>query len=66
MGGLGLLDKPGVLGNHTDRARGMAFFPGETCKLLFVRGTISFYNQKLQLLPVGERAMWNISMHLNE
>ena len=24
--GLGLLDKPGVFGNHTDRARGLAFF----------------------------------------
>ena len=29
---------------------------------LLVRGTISFYNQKLQLLPVGESDMWNVSM----
>ena len=38
------------------------FSPGKTCELLFVRGTISFYNQKLQILPVGEGAMWNVSM----
>ena len=37
-------------------------FPSKTCKLLLVRGTISFYNQKLQILPVGESAMWNVSM----
>ena len=29
---------------------------------LLVRGTISFYNQKLQILPVGGSAMWNVSM----
>ena len=28
---------------------------------LLVRGTISFYNQKLQLLPAGESEMWNVS-----
>ena len=33
---------------------------------LLVRGTISFYNQKLQLFPVGESEMWNVSMQLNE
>ena len=38
------------------------FFPGQTCELLFVRGTISFYNEKLQILPVGEGARWNVSM----
>ena len=38
------------------------FFPGKTCELLFVRGTTSFYNKKLQILPVGEGAMWNVSM----
>ena len=38
------------------------FFPGKNCKLWFVRGTISFYNKKLQILPVGEGAMWNIQM----
>ena len=38
------------------------FFPVKTCELLFVRGTISFYNQKLQIFPVGEGAMWNVSM----
>ena len=39
-----------------------AFFLGQTCELLFVRGTISFYNEKLQILPVGEGVMWNVSM----
>ena len=29
---------------------------------LFVRGTTSFYNQKLQLLPTGESEIWNVSM----
>ena len=38
------------------------FFPGKTCELLFVRGTTSFYNKKLQILPVGEGAMWNVPM----
>ena len=38
------------------------FSPGQTCELLFVRGTISFYNEKLQILPVEEGAMWNVSM----
>ena len=38
------------------------FFPGKTCELLFVRGTTSFYNKKLQILPVGEGVMWNVSM----
>ena len=33
---------------------------------LLVRGTISFYNQRLQLLPAGESEMWNLSMGLNE
>ena len=42
------------------------FFLGRTCKPFACRGTIYFYNQKLQLLPVGESAMWNGSMHLNE
>ena len=38
------------------------FFPGKTCELLFVRGTTSFYNKKLQIFPVGEGAMWNVRM----
>ena len=38
------------------------FFPGKTCELLFVRGTTSFYNKKLQILPVGEGAVWNVQM----
>ena len=38
------------------------FFPGKTCELLFVRGTISFYNQQLQIFLVGEGDMWNVSM----
>ena len=39
-----------------------AFFPGKTCELLFVRGTTSFYNKKLQILPIGEGAVWNVQM----
>ena len=27
-----------------------------------VRGTTSFYNQKLQLFPAGESERWNVSM----
>ena len=42
------------------------FFPGKTCNLMLVRGTISFYNQRLQILPVGGSAVWNMSMWLNE
>ena len=38
------------------------FFLGKTCELLFVRGTTSFYNKKLQILPVGEGAMWDVQM----
>ena len=38
------------------------FFPRKTCELLFVRGTTSFHNKKLQILPIGEGAMWNVSM----
>ena len=38
------------------------FFPRKTCELLFVRGTTSFYNKKLQILPVGEGVVWNIQM----
>ena len=38
------------------------FFLEKTCDLLFVRGTTSFYNKKLQILPVGEGAMWNVQM----
>ena len=38
-------------------------FPLEKiCKPFVCRGTTSFYNQKLQLLPVGESKMWNVSM----
>ena len=36
------------------------FFPGETCEPLVVRGTTSFYNNKLQILPVGEGVVWNV------
>ena len=38
------------------------FFPRKTCKLLFVRETTSFYNKKLQILPVGEGVVWNVQM----
>ena len=41
-----------------DRRRGI--FPGETCEPLVVRGTTSFYNNKLQILPVGEGVVWNV------
>ena len=32
---------------------------------LLVRGTILFYNQKLQLMPVGKSVMWNVVIHLS-
>ena len=38
----------------------VGFFPRETCEPLVVRGTTSFYNNKLQILPVGEGAVWNV------
>ena len=38
------------------------FFLGKTCELLFVRGTTSFYNKKLQFFPVGEGVVWNVRM----
>ena len=39
-----------------------AFFARETCEPFVVRGTTSFYNKKLQILHVGEGAMWNVRM----
>ena len=49
------------------KSEGMgAFSPGETCEPFVVRGTTSFYNNKLQILPVGEGAAWNVRMWLNE
>ena len=38
------------------------FLHGETCEPLVVRGTISFYNNKLQILPIGEGVVWNARM----
>ena len=38
------------------------FVPGKTCNLMLVRGTISFYNQRMQIFPVGGSTMWNMSM----
>ena len=38
------------------------FFPRKTCDPLFVRGTTSFYNKKLQILPIGEGNVWNVQM----
>ena len=35
---------------------------GSTCELLFVRGTTSFYNKKLKIVPIGEGAVWNVKM----
>ena len=54
----------GLLFLYKDRkVRGKeGFFPGETCEPLVVRGTTSFYNNKLQILLVGEGAMWNVRM----
>ena len=36
------------------------FFPGKTCESLILRGTTSFYNNKLQIFPVGEGVVWNV------
>ena len=38
------------------------FFLGETCEPLVVRGTTSFYNNKLQIFPVGKGVVWNVQM----
>ena len=38
------------------------FFPRETCEPLVVRGTTSFYNNKLQNFPVGEGAVRNVRL----
>ena len=47
-----------------DRDKGI--FPSETCEKLVVRGTISFCNNKITILPVGENAVGNIQMWWNE
>ena len=39
-----------------------AFFPGKICNLMLVRGTISFYNQRLQIFPIEGSVMWNMPM----
>ena len=36
------------------------FFPRGTCEPVVVRGTTSFYNNKLQILPIGEGVVWNV------
>ena len=36
------------------RKKENGLFPGETCELLVVRGTISFCNNKITILPIGE------------
>ena len=38
------------------------FFPGKTCEPLVVRGTTSFYNNKITIFPVGEGVVWNVRM----
>ena len=38
------------------------FCLGENCEPFVVRGTTSFYNKKLQILHVGEGAVWNVQM----
>ena len=44
------------------REKEKGLFPGETCELLVVRGTISFCNNKITILPVGESVVWNVQM----
>ena len=44
------------------REKEKGFFPGETCELLVVRGTISFCNNKITILPIGESVVWNVQM----
>ena len=41
---------------------GAGLFPSETCEKLVVRGTISFCNNIITILPVGESAVWNVQM----
>ena len=36
------------------------FLPGENCEPFVVRGTISFDNNRLQILPIAEGAVWNV------
>ena len=38
------------------------FFPVKLVKKLVVRGTISFCNNKITILPVGESVVWNVQM----
>ena len=40
----------------------MGIFPSDTFELLVVRGTISFCNNKITILPVGEIVVWNAQM----
>ena len=47
-----------------DREKGP--FPSETCEKIVVRGTISFCNNIITILPVGESAVWNVQMWWNE
>ena len=47
---------------YTKFRRGEGIFPNEACELLVVRGTISFCNNKITILPVGESAVWNVQM----
>ena len=46
--------------------REKGLFPGDTCELLVVRGTISFCNNKITILPIGESVVWNVQMWWNE
>ena len=43
-----------------DREKGL--FPSETCENLVVRGTISFCNNIITILPVGKSVVWNVQM----
>ena len=43
------------------RVRGNGgFFHEKNCEPLVVRGTTSFYNNKLQILLIGEGVVWNV------
>ena len=47
-----------------DGERGL--FPSETCEKIVVRGTISFCNNIITILPVGESFGWNVQLLCNE
>ena len=44
------------------REKEKGIFPSDTCELLVLRGTTSFCNSKITILPVGESVVWNVQM----